>query len=92
MQIFYENGWNLPEEEEEPPPRGRPRAAFFFFEELEELRTFANSWQDGTKRRAGVLLLLFLRQFGKEFHKLLVVIGVVIEIVEIHCSALLSSL
>lgn len=88
MQIFYENGWNLPEEEEEPPPRGRPRAAFFF----EELRTFANSWHDGTKRRAGVLLLLFLRQFGKEFHKLLVVIGVVIEIVEIHCSALLSSL
>ena len=44
------------------------------------------------ERRAGVLLLLFLRQFGKEFHKLLVVIGVVIEIVEIHCSALLSSL
>ena len=44
MQIFYENGWNLPEEEEEPPSRGRPRAAFFFFEELEELRTFANSW------------------------------------------------
>lgn len=30
MQIFYENGWNLPEEEEEPPSRGRPRAAFFF--------------------------------------------------------------
>lgn len=31
MQIFYENGWNLPEEEEEPPPRGRPRAALLFF-------------------------------------------------------------
>lgn len=30
MQIFYENGWNLPEEEEEPPPHGRPWAAFFF--------------------------------------------------------------
>ena len=40
MQIFYENGWNLPEEEE-PPPRGRPWAALLFFEEL---RTFANSW------------------------------------------------
>lgn len=31
MQIFYENGWNLPEEEE-PPPRGRPWTAFFFLE------------------------------------------------------------
>lgn len=48
MQIFYENGWNLPEEEEEPPSHGRPRAAFFF----EELRTFANSWQDGTKKKS----------------------------------------
>ena len=50
MKLFYENGWNLPEEEEEPPPSERPKGRSFV---LCRLADFNEQLDDGTKKRSG---------------------------------------